>query len=760
MANGQLKSGVEWGGVVIQKYRISFFAILAVSLGACLTAGAAAISARAESGAHAPSAHHRLDDGLSARLKGYLLQVHQSNINAYRLAAGADNSLLTPQPEPTTRAPASSDGNDLLNNNAQPNANGNDLLNNSNQSQSNSNDLLNNNNQSQSNSNDLLNNSAQPNANGNDLLNNSAQPNGNDLLKAGEDNSNETTASRKKEDLTAAKLKAANAEHEKLFLESKYPSASTCGTCHVTEYKQWSVSQHSYAQLSPIYMAMQTAINLKTSSTDGDFCIRCHDSVGMNLGDSIYISNLKRSPTSREGITCVVCHRINKNYGKVSGRFSVQRGSIYAPVYGPTGDKGLKQVLSQPGKYSVSTSKDQPGRSIHAKVVKFFALTKPSFCGMCHDVTEFNGFRLEEAFSEFKQSGAARRGITCEDCHMGKVQGRPAGYDYGPAAIIGGTPTRTRKLTNHFFGGPDYSIIHPGIFPHNVKAEQFKTLKQWLQFNYRAGWGTDKFENNLPKDYKFPKAWQSIDDRYEARDILNEQFKLLAQARRWRRQVLRNGFKVSGIKLIRSDRGGLKFSVTVSNPMDGDPVPTGFDAERLFFIKVTVKDRHGHVVFASGDRDPNGDLRDSHSLYVHNGAVPRDEQLFSLQSRFLVRLLRGGERSQVLPINSSADVLPFVRPDTRATVIYGRPRGVRKQKRGIEPGGHRTANYEVPGNRLRAGERYSISAEFISQELPVNLIAAIQVAGFDYSMSPAQVARAMVRGSMVLYSRHLNVTIR
>ncbi len=60
------------------------------------------------------------------------------------------------------------------------------------------------------------------------------------------------------------------------------------------------MSQHAYAQLSPIYMAMQTTINMKTSATNGDFCIRCHNPVGMNIGESLYVSNLKRNPTSRE----------------------------------------------------------------------------------------------------------------------------------------------------------------------------------------------------------------------------------------------------------------------------------------------------------------------------------------------------------------------------------------------------------------------------------------------------------------------------
>jgi len=756
---------------VIRKHRVRVFAVLAMSLGVLAAAGVATISATAETRGRAPSASQRVDDGLNARLKDYLLRIHQPNANAYRLAAGADNNLLTPS-EPSTKTPENNGGDNLLNSDqqAQPKANSDQLLNNGNQPANNGDQLLNSGNQPSNSGDQLLNSGNQPSNNADQLLNSSSkpksnadqllqQPGGNDLLTPSENNANETAAGKKDEDL-AAKQKAANAAHEKLFLESKYPSANTCATCHVKQYEEWSVSQHAYAQLSPVYMAMQTAINLKTSATNGDFCIRCHNPVGMNLGESIYISNLKRTPTSREGITCVVCHRVNKNYGKISGRFALKEGDIYSTVYGPTGGAELKRVLSLPGKYRVSKSKDEPGRSIHTTAKKFFTLTKPSFCGTCHDVTLLNGFRLEEAFSEFKQSGAAKRGVTCQDCHMGKIQGKVSGYDYGPAAIIGGVPTKSRKLTNHFFAGPDYSIIHPGIFPHNVKAAEFKTLKEWLQFNYKAGWGTDKFENNLPKGYKFPKAWQSIDDRYDARDILKVQFKRLAKARQLRLQVLRNGFKLSGIKLIRSDRDGLKFSLTVSNPMDGDAVPTGFDAERLFFLKVTVRDRHGRVVYISGDRDPNGDLRDAHSLYVHNGEVPRDEDLFSLQSKFLVRLLRGGEREQVLAINTSADVLPFVRPEARATTIYGRPRGARKHKETIEPGGSRTATYEVPGDRLRPGERYSISAQFISQMVPVNLIAAIQGAGFDYGMSPAQVARAVVRGSMVLYSRHLNVTVK
>ena len=64
--------------------------------------------------------------------------------------------------------------------------------------------------------------------------------------------------------------------HAEIFAASNFPSADECALCHPVQYKQWSVSQHAYSQLSPLMMSMQNAMNAGTSSTNGDFCLRCH----------------------------------------------------------------------------------------------------------------------------------------------------------------------------------------------------------------------------------------------------------------------------------------------------------------------------------------------------------------------------------------------------------------------------------------------------------------------------------------------------
>jgi len=550
----------------------------------------------------------------------------------------------------------------------------------------------------------------------------------------------------------APEAQDAQAAHDDLFGESRYPSAATCGTCHPKQYEEWAISQHSYAQLSPVYMAINNFLNFSTSSSMGDFCLRCHNQVGANLGESPFISNLERHPTSREGITCVVCHRITKGYNKVSGRLALAEGSLLDPVMGPNGNAEMERVLKD-DKYRVVTEEEELGRKIHTEARKFEAISTPTFCGSCHDVTLFNGFRLEEAFSEYRLSPAADRGVTCQDCHMGKIQGIPSDFDYGPAAVVGGVPTKPRKLSSHLFSGPDYSVIHPGIFPHNADAQQLASMEQWLEFDHKAGWGTDEFEDVVADDFEFPESWASIDDRYDAREILDTQFERLDFARKKRLEVLRNGYHLGDVKIEEASAGGLEFEVEVKNITDGHNVPTGFTGERLVWLEVEVKDADGNVIFVSGDRDPNGDLRDLHSLYVHNGELPEDPHLFSLQSKFVVTQGRGGEREAVIPIPYTVTALPIVRPTTLSLVFAGEPTTERNHRKGIEPLGNRWASYEVDGDVLTGKGPYTASIRLNSQMVPVNLITAVQKVGFDYGMSAKEVADAVVEGADILWEK-------
>jgi len=582
----------------------------------------------------------------------------------------------------------------------------------------------------------------------------------------------------------AVLAQAIDQAHADCFKETCFPSAKECASCHPKHYREWSVSPHAYAQLSPVFNAMSNELNRQTSGTLGDFCIRCHTPVGMARNEPMNISNLKRPPSSREGVTCVVCHRINQAWGKGAGRQALVPGGIHQAVYGPIGSDVLRDVLANPDFYGVLKTRKMPetrGRDIHKVSHRFFQMTTSGFCGSCHDVFAPNGFRLEDAFSEFKQSPSAQiLGHNCQDCHMGQVPGQACGYTVEPAAVVGNVATPPRKHTNHMMVGPDYSIIHRGLFPHHldaikevgeydsiaaatgnvVREKGLATMQEWLRFDDPAGWGTKAFEARVTDNKYFPPPWNDKQKRIAARRILEDQYKLLAEATYARLQLLRAGYGLTEIEVEDCHRDELSFRVDIKNLTPGHGVPTGFDAERIVFLRVHVWDPRGRLVFQSGDLDPNGDVRDSHSFYVHNGELPLDRHLTSLQSRFVTRNLRGGEREQVLNVAYSIDPLPYIRPATRPFTVLGRPIAARKHKQNIEVCGVREGHYTLKDNQLPCPGDYKIRVQLIAGMVPVNLVHEISHVGFDYGMSAKQIAKGVVDGHLIVREQFATARIK
>ena len=343
---------------------------------------------------------------------------------------------------------------------------------------------------------------------------------------------------------------------------------------------------------------------------------------------------------------------------------------------------------------------------------------------------------------------------------MGKVPGEDKGFDKGPAATIVGHNTKPRRISNHYFAGPDFSILHPGIFPHNRDAWELATYEEWIEFDHEAGWGTDEFEAGVSDDDRFPDAWDDPDLRSEARSILEDQFELLRYAGKQREAVLKAGYQVEKVVIEEANLDdGLEFKIKLINPIEAHNVPTGFIHERMVFVQITVKDSQGNAVFRSGDRDPNGDLREQFSRYVLNGELPIDDQLVNLQSHFIVREAFGGERAQVIPVPFSLTTRPFIRPPGNPTTILMHPNGTRVIKHSIPPGGHRWAKYEVDPDELKAGETYTVDMKLIVQPFPGYFLHSISDAGFDYNLSLREVVDRVVETSVVVWEHTKTVTV-
>jgi hypothetical protein len=506
---------------------------------------------------------------------------------------------------------------------------------------------------------------------------------------------------------------------------SLYPTAAQCGECHKEIYEEWASSNHAYASISPMFHAFEQKFQDLTQGTVGTFCVRCHAQVGTQLGEGRETPLWKRAEISREGVTCITCHRVKEQYGKVDGQRRVEPGKIFDPVYG-TGEKSvIKDIIANKDTYSVKTSKDGRGTSIHNGMMTNPQLAKSEFCVSCHQVAVNLGIKLEIVWDQYRDSPARKAGVTCQDCHMGKVPGKPEGYATAPSAVVGGKEINPgRKHSNHRFIGPGYSIAHPGVFPHNVKAKAF-TMQDWLQFDWRAGWGTSAFETKVASGkikVDFPKRWADALDREDARQIVDENLERLDKRDEVRRQVMENGAQVDGPFIEGGARVGreLAFTYKIKNLNSGHNLPSGsLGAQPQIWVNVALIDPDGRNVWESGYVDSNGDMADLHSLEVAAGRIKVDQQLVNFQTKFLTTNVKGTDREMYLPVNFDIDPLPHLRPPQIPTSVLNHPPLVRMENHSLPPLGERLAKYRVPGNLIAKPGKYRLAFRLRSRAEPI-----------------------------------------
>ncbi len=279
--------------------------------------------------------------------------------------------------------------------------------------------------------------------------------------------------------------------HEALWTENCYPSAESCRQCHPRQYDEWRVSGHAYAMISPMFHRFEQAMTEYTRGTVGYFCIRCHSPVGVQLEIPRAASALDVPPVVREGVTCVACHRVREHYWRSNGDRRIEPGNIYQPVGSGSNGAGIADAVNQAAELKLKLSPHQsgPGQPMHRSSYFFEPLTNSDVCVSCHQVAVHPGIGLEVVHAQYRNGPAAKKGISCQQCHMGAVPGKPDGYEWCHAAEINGKPFgQPRKHSNHLFWGPGYSIAHPGIFPQNPDAKRY-TPREMLAFDYRGRLG-------------------------------------------------------------------------------------------------------------------------------------------------------------------------------------------------------------------------------------------------------------------------------
>ena len=519
--------------------------------------------------------------------------------------------------------------------------------------------------------------------------------------------------------------------HEALWTENCYPSAETCRACHPSQYEEWRASGHAYASISPMFNRFEQAMTEYTEGTVGSFCVRCHSPVGTQLKIPRATSMLEAPAVVREGVTCIACHRVREHYWRSNGDRRIEPGDIHQPIASTSNGASLANTIHRSDELKLKTSPHQtgPGQPIHKSSYFFEPLTNSDVCVSCHQVAVHPGIWLEVVHAQYRSGPAAKKGVTCQDCHMGAVPGKNDGYDYGHIAELSGKPFgEPRKKSNHMFWGPGYSIAHPGVFPHNPDAKNY-TPRQWTTFDYRAGWGTDEFEANVPANYHFPAPWDTVDDRRDGRRVVDANLKKLEQKRASAIMTMEAGLDVEGPLFYGKPKAGegLTVGYRVSNKSEGHNMPTGsLGAQPQLWLNVVLIDPDGNRVWETGYLDRNADLADMHSTEVAKGNIARDKDLFNLQTKFLINNVRGTDREAALPLNFSLDQLVFLRPGAVPVSVLNHPPLIRMEAHSIAPLDHRTPKFHIPASALRKKGAYRLSVRMRSRMEPMYFMRQIK----------------------------------
>jgi nitrate/TMAO reductase-like tetraheme cytochrome c subunit len=507
---------------------------------------------------------------------------------------------------------------------------------------------------------------------------------------------------------------------------AQYPSAKACGVCHPKQYEQWRISSHAYANLSPMFNKFEQTINNLSQGTVSYFCVRCHASVGTALGERRDIAWWDRTAAAREGITCVTCHRVGEAYGKNNSARRITPGEINEPVFGPFDTKGVIKAVTNAAAYGIAVNPnqaDQPGViRIHQQAIRSNLIEQSEFCMTCHQVQVHPGIKLETVWEEYRASPAKKEGITCQQCHMSPSPGQKVPFEQGYAAIVNGhTFNETRNLTDHRFIGPGYPISHPGLFP--IDHDSPFTPQQWLKFDYRAEWGSDAFEKNVPPSDSFPPEWRNPADRKTAWEIVARNRAAWDERKKLRVQLLENGSSLNGPYFDSRAEVGKPFSFhyTLKNLNKGHNLPSGsLGAQPELWLNVAlIGPGGGKPIWESGYVDSYGDVADVESRDVRARKIDFDAQLFNMQAKFITTNLKGTDREMYLPINLDFDQLPFIRPGGAPTSLLNHPPNARMEKHSIPPLGTREARYTVPAEKMVSRGKYRLAIRMRGRTEPI-----------------------------------------
>ena len=255
------------------------------------------------------------------------------------------------------------------------------------------------------------------------------------------------------------------------FLDPRvFPTAEYCGHCHQESHKQWRESAHSNANRVPYYLTNVALLNDTKGIEYSRHCEGCHDPIALVSG-ALTQAGPKKRPYDQDGVTCMVCHSIQKVDTRGTGSYVMGVPAVLV-------DEDGKPITRKVSDGEILAHLDR-----HSKAVMKDFYRTSEFCSSCHKAAlprTLNDYKWQRAiflYDEWQNSSFAKESplpfyvkdsvSTCQTCHMQREDLK-----------LTDSGAKKGQLASHRWLGANTVI--PKIYGFD---EQAKRIVQFLQNN-------------------------------------------------------------------------------------------------------------------------------------------------------------------------------------------------------------------------------------------------------------------------------------
>lgn len=255
--------------------------------------------------------------------------------------------------------------------------------------------------------------------------------------------------------------------------------SQSCGESgsHTQIYNEWKTSAHRYAAMDPIFQGIQTVMAKQNGPESTRYCGGCHDPISLFSGTkNIFTAKLTSLQGYNEGISCLVCHAIQKTDIQGNANYTVAQPQEY--LWQWSADHSIGALARN---FLIRSWPAQHNR-LNRRLYK-----TPEYCAACHkqfidqEVNRVGWVQLQNQYdnwaaSHWNHKGDARSTVECRECHM------PLATSTDPAAgdslDYNRSPGDHRHRSHRFLAANSFV---PALLHLDGAAKHIQMTQDWLQ---------------------------------------------------------------------------------------------------------------------------------------------------------------------------------------------------------------------------------------------------------------------------------------